>query len=165
MNPEQKLHTDVIPYWRVKRVVTCFIWIAGFSLPIILYFFWLSTWHWLFYASLSLIGFVLAKDVYFIIHGVKIKYSRYGYTMGEDEIQIRWGDFWSESSSIIPMNRIQHVDKEQSVLAKKYNLAELEFYTAGEAHFIPGLKMDVADEIRAQVIKLAKIGDTDAYND
>ncbi|WPS85578.1 PH domain-containing protein (plasmid) [Brevibacillus halotolerans] len=165
MNSGIQLHPDVITYWRMKAILSCFIWSVIFSIPLFVYWFWLQTWQWMFYGSIISIAIIVIYDLYFIANGVKRKYLRHGYSLTEDEITIRRGDVWSKSSSIIPMNRIQHVDKEQGLIAKRYNLAELAFHTAGQAHTIPGIKMDKAEELRNQVIKLAKIGDLNAYND
>jgi len=111
------------------------------------------------------ICFFFIKGLFFVFFGVHRKYARRGYLLGEDELMIRWGDVWSDNSSIIPLSRVQHVDQEQDLLAKRLGLSELTITTAGDYHFIVGLTEEGAIKLRRQIINLAKIDNKDAYYD
>lgn len=72
---------------------------------------------------------------------------------------------WSDNSSIIPLSRVQHVDYEQDMLAKKLGLAELVITTAGDRYFIMGLAEEDAVQLRRQIIELSKLDNKDVYYD
>ncbi|WP_240416781.1 PH domain-containing protein [Paenibacillus periandrae] len=144
-------------FFVIFLVISCF--------PSILYLVWLSTWYWLLILTLILVIITITYSGFIIIRGVHIRYTRRGYLISEDDIRIRYGSIWTECSTVIPMNRLQHVDKEQGVIARHYDLVALTFYTAGNVHELEGLREDEANQIRERVISLAKLDGGDAYCD
>lgn len=165
MNKVKKLHPNVVPYWKVKELINACIWLLIFSLPFVVQLVWLHEWWWLTYSSIALMGFIVLKTAFFILVGVNAKYSRRSYNVTNDEIMIQWGSFWADRSSIIPMNRVQHVDKEEGIIAMKYGISEITIHTAGEAHYIVGLLQEDAVKLREEIIRLAKLDDQEVYND
>lgn len=165
MNELKKLHPNVVPYWRVKSLISMVIGILFSSIPFVIKIFWLNNWVWLTYASSVLIAYFVLSAVFFVVYGVNVKYARRSYRLSDDEIMIQWGSVWSDNSTIIPMNRVQHVDKEQGIIAKKYGVSEIAINTAGESHYIVGLLVEDAQILREEIIKLAKLGDKGAYHD
>ncbi|WP_285848447.1 PH domain-containing protein [Paenibacillus sp. MER TA 81-3] len=125
---------------------------------------WLPQWKWIIYVSAFYLLLHWSKDLFYIIYGVRFSYARRSYVLTKDEIVIRWGSIWSVNSSVIPLSRVQHVDIEQDVIQKKLGISEVVIVTAGDATGIVGLLEDDANKLRRQVIELAKIGETDAYN-
>ncbi len=59
-----------------------------------------------------------------------------GYALREHDILYKTGVFWRKLT-ILPFNRIQHIETKQGVIQRKLNLATLHLYTAG------GLKADL----------------------
>jgi membrane protein YdbS with pleckstrin-like domain len=165
MNTEKKLHPNVIPYWKLSQGIWSVVQIVISIIPAGTNWLWLHSWNWLLYVSLFLIVFIIVKRIHFVYRGVHVRYSRRSYRLTEDEITIHYGSIWSHASTVIPMSRIQHVDKEQGIIAKRFGLSELELHTAGEFHYIVGLQDEDAEIVRKQVITFAKIGDADAYRD
>jgi len=162
---EQKLHPNVIRYWQVMYGLHTFKWILISSIPLIIRAVWLPAWGWLTVISCLAIVFFFIRGLTFVCYGVHKKYSRRSYFLGDDEIMIRWGNAWSDNSSIIPVSRVQHVDQEQDMLAKKLGLSELTITTAGDHHFIMGLVEEDAVRLRRQIIELSKLDEKDAYYD
>lgn len=162
---EQKLHPNVIRYWQVSYGLHTFKWILISCIPVMNRIFWFPAWGWLAMISYLAITFFFIKGLAFICFGVYIKYSRRSYLLGNDELMIRWGNVWSDNSSIIPLSRVQHVDQEQDMLAKRWGLSELTITTAGDHHFIMGLIEEDASRLRRRIIELSKLDNKDAYYD
>ncbi|BFH12614.1 PH domain-containing protein [Paenibacillus melissococcoides] len=161
---EQQLHPNVVPYWRIYRLLCALKRTALASIPIIVYLMWLPQWKWIIYVSAAYLFIHWSKDLFYIIYGVRFSYVRRSYVLTTDEIVIRWGSIWAVNSSVIPLSRVQHVDIEQDVIQKKLGISEVVIVTAGDANGIVGLLEDDANRLRRQVIELAKIGESDAYN-
>lgn len=162
---EQKLHPNVIRYWQIEYGLHTFKWILIACIPLMLRILWLPAWGWLTMISCLAISFFFIKGLAFICFGVYRKFSRRSYILGDDELMIRWGNVWSDNSSIIPLSRVQHVDQEQDMLAKRLGLSELTITTAGDHHFIVGLTEEDAARLRRQIIELSKLDNKDAYYD
>ena len=100
-------------------------------------------------------GFILAIMIYsFIITTLSFPYR--GYLIREKDIAYQRG-LISYKLTTIPYKRIQHVELNQGVLAKKMNLASIKVFTAGGSGddlSIPGLTMETAKEVRAYLTEI-----------
>ncbi len=80
----------------------------------------------------------------------KIGFRYRGYLIREKDIAYKRGLIRYKLTSI-PFNRIQHVELNQGVLAKRMGLATIKVYTAGSSSDdleIPGLPIETAGQIR-----------------
>ena len=106
-------------------------------------------------AILIIGGFMLAIMIYsFIITTLSFPYR--GYLIREKDIAYQRG-LISYKLTTIPYKRIQHVELNQGILAKKMNLASIKVYTAGGSGddlSIPGLPLDTAKELRAYLTEI-----------
>lgn len=159
----QKLHPNVIRYWQIIQGIRTCKWLIGGIALLVVKWIWLPSWDWLMIISILGMAFFIIKSLFFVFYGVYIKYSRRGYFLGTDELMIRWGNVWSDNSTIIPLNRVQHVDQEQDIIAQRFGLSSLTITTAGDDHSIIGLTEEDAISLRRQIIEIAKLGDSDAY--
>ena len=100
-------------------------------------------------------GFMLVIILYsFIINKLSFPYR--GYLIREKDIAYQRG-LISYKLTTIPYKRIQHVELNQGILAKKMNLASIKVYTAGGSGddlSIPGLPLDTAKELRAYLTEI-----------
>ena len=79
-----------------------------------------------------------------------LSFPRRGYLVREKDIAYQRGLIRYKLTSI-PFNRIQHVELNQGIIAKKMNLATIKIYTAGSSSddlTIPGLPIATASQIR-----------------
>lgn len=70
--------------------------------------------------------------------------------------------FFVFSQSILPYNRIQHVEIKQGPLFKAFSLFTLKVYTAGSSAgdlSIAGLNTNDADKLKAQILKVADLNE------
>jgi len=90
----------------------------------------------------------------------KWSFRRWGYLIGPKLIELRHGVIW-QSSVMVPMSRLQHVDMQRGPLERKVGLASLILHTAGTqdaTHTIPGLDFQTASQLRDQLIDVANRG-------
>jgi len=98
----------------------------------------------------SIIGplaLIAAFVITFLPHRI---YRRWGYEMGEEQLRILRGFLW-RTDTIVPFNRIQHIDVAQGPLQRMFGLSTLVVHTAGTHNSIvtlPGLATADADAMR-----------------
>jgi membrane protein YdbS with pleckstrin-like domain len=85
------------------------------------------------------------------------RFSRWGYTMDGEELQVQHG-LITQIHTVVPLDRVQHLDIAQGPLERSFGVSRLIVHTAGTLHsqiLLPGLKRDTAeamrDEIRARI--------------
>jgi membrane protein YdbS with pleckstrin-like domain len=86
------------------------------------------------------------------------RWQSWRYAVGTAEIELRQGIWW-QSRTRIPMARIQHVDTRRGPIDRRYGVAVLVLYTAAGARQIPGLAIEVAEQLRDQIALLANVRD------
>lgn len=106
-------------------------------------------------AILIIGGALLAIMLYALIIS-KLSFPYRGYLIREKDIAYQRG-LISYKLTTIPYKRIQHVELNQGILAKKMKLASIKVYTAGGSGddlSIPGLPLDTAKELRAYLTEI-----------
>tara|TARA_R110002033_G_scaffold8515_6_gene29106 strand:+ start:1946 stop:2491 length:546 start_codon:yes stop_codon:yes gene_type:complete len=99
-------------------------------------------------------GMVLIPAAFFAILLVFVLpnriYRRWGYDMGDEQLRVLRGFLW-RTDTIVPFNRIQHIDVAQGPLQRLFGLSTLIVHTAGTHNSIvtlPGLATANAEEMR-----------------
>ncbi len=98
-------------------------------------------------AITSILAFLLVYSVVITI----LAFPRKGYLVREKDISFQKGLITYKLTSV-PFNRIQHVEVNQGVLAKLFNLSSVKLFTAGgnaSDLSIHGLPEDVAKNLKA----------------
>lgn len=98
-------------------------------------------------------GFILFFILIFLIH--KASFKKRGYALREKDIVYKSGII-AETTSIIPLNRIQHVALDEGLFSRIYKLATLQIHTAGGASghmHIAGIPIDQARAIKEALLK------------
>ena len=93
------------------------------------------------------IAVLAAFVITFLPHRV---YRRWGYDMGDEQLRILRGFMW-RTDTIVPFNRIQHIDVAQGPLQRMFGLSALVVHTAGTHNSIvtlPGLATADAEAMR-----------------
>ena len=57
-------------------------------------------------------------------------YRRWGYDMGDEQLRVLRGFLW-RTDTIVPFNRIQHIDVAQGPLQRLFGLSTLIVHTTG----------------------------------
>ncbi|MGB5723079.1 MAG: PH domain-containing protein [Parasphingorhabdus sp.] len=80
-------------------------------------------------------------------------YRRWGYDMGDEQLRVLRGFLW-RTDTIVPFNRIQHIDVAQGPLQRLFELSTLIVHTAGTHNSIvilPGLATADAEAMRETI--------------
>lgn len=80
-------------------------------------------------------------------------YRRWGYDMGDEQLRVLRGFLW-RTDTIVPFNRIQHIDVAQGPLQRLFGLSTLIVHTAGTHNSIvplPGLATNDAEDMRETI--------------
>ncbi|HEX6374759.1 MAG TPA: PH domain-containing protein [Allosphingosinicella sp.] len=114
------------------------------------------------HASLALpwglqIGPALLVLVYLALWSPPRRYRAWAYRMDGEELQLRHG-IWTKVETLVPLDRVQHIDISQGPLERALGICSLVLHTAGTLHsqiVLPGLARETAermrDEIRARI--------------
>jgi hypothetical protein len=123
--------------------------IAGFSA---LFFFKLDAFSYAIWAAIfTAILLILVVLIVF----TKFSFRKKGYAFREHDVIYKSG-LISETTTIIPFNRVQHVALHQGFISRKLGLASIELFTAGGSSSdieIPGLLLADAQIIKNLVSK------------
>ena len=80
-------------------------------------------------------------------------YRRWGYDMGDEQLRVLRGFLW-RTDTIVPFNRVQHIDVAQGPLQRLFDLSTLIVHTAGTHNSIvtlPGLATADAEDMRETI--------------
>jgi membrane protein YdbS with pleckstrin-like domain len=109
----------------------------------------LNPFHWTnkfnYFITLIVIIFSVLS-VFFI----RLRFKKIGYIFRTHDAIYKSG-LISETTTIIPFNRVQHVALHQGFISRKLGLASIELFTAGESSSdieIPGLLLEQAQKIK-----------------
>lgn len=147
---EIKLSSPDQKYWSVIVINICiFFLIFGLALALLVLF---KKDFKPFPIQIGL-GFLIILGLTFIIY--KASFKKRGYALREKDVIYKSGII-AETTTIIPLNRIQHVALDEGFISRFYNLATLEIQTAGGAsgHMqIAGIPIEKAKIIKEALIK------------
>ena len=89
-----------------------------------------------------------------------LKWKRWRYGIDEDEIHLIRGVV-VKRETLIPLNRVQHVDTRQGPLLKWYQLSSVSISTAATTHEIPNLDQIIAERVRSTISNNARLAKED----
>lgn len=137
-------------YWNIIIINTCiFFLITGTMLALLLFF----NEDFKRYPLPISIGYSLIVIITFLLY--KASFKKRGYALREKDVVYKSGII-AEKTTIIPLNRIQHVALDEGWLSRFYKLATLEVQTAGGAsgHMkIAGIPVEKAKIVKEALVK------------
>lgn len=155
-DPQNQIDPKAVPAWRISgSLSSLFLWIApvfygllalGGSVP-----------NW---GILPLTGLVVLNTALQATIIPSIRWRRWRYQIDSHEIYLKYGIFIIRRT-LIPVNRIQHVDTRQGPIYRNFGLSSVTITTAATTHEIPALNDEVADEVRNRISNLAREADQD----
>ncbi|HET8864977.1 MAG TPA: PH domain-containing protein [Gracilimonas sp.] len=159
--PETRIHKNAIKAWTVNALLYGLFWFvpAGFyvSIAIGINSDSQAPWHegvdWVLFASLFIIGLFLYLTIAFIFP--KLRWKRWKYDVSDKEIDMLRGII-IKKRTLVPINRVQHVDTRQGPVYRKFELASVTISTAATTHEIPALDNETADELRNTISTLVR---------
>jgi len=113
-----------IAYFLFTTAFTAMIWLVIFSVPLVL--------------------------ILILMFYAKLSFNKKGYAFRTHDAVFKSGVI-SETTTIVPFNRVQHVALHQGFISRKLGLAAIELFTAGGSASdleIPGLLLEDAQKIK-----------------
>lgn len=147
----QRLDSLVVPYWRVRVVLTGLVVVTGLLLvpgALLGGKFQLATRACAVAAALATP--LLAWRLPLSWH------QHWSYELGEESLELHHGAL-RRVHSVVPYFRLQHVDVSQGPVERRYGLVRLKVHTASSSTNaeIPGLPAALADRLRTTILDRA----------
>lgn len=139
-----------IKAWRIGSLWSLLIWLG----PLYLYmaYQYEEVAGWLVLAA-TVVALILSLVIIILIPN--IRWKEWYYHVDEHEIELQSGIFIIRRT-LIPVNRVQHVDTRQGPVLNSYNLADVIISTAATSHRIPALDVETADRVRKSISTFAR---------
>lgn len=102
-------------------------------------------------------GVVAAPALLLMLYMVLISPGRHfrswGYRQDEEELRLSRG-VWTVTDTIVPLDRVQHIDVSQGPIERPFRVCRLIVHTAGTQHsrvVLPGLSRPDAERMRDEI--------------
>lgn len=158
--PQSQLNPKVKSVWRIGDA----LWITATYLACVFTFFIVAMsdpsagWAWMVVAAMTA-AWVLALLAAVVVIP-PLRYMRWRYEVGENELDIAKGIIW-RTRSVIPFVRVQNTDTKQGPVLRAFGLASVTVSTAAGEHAIPGLAFEEADVLRDRIATQARLAQED----
>jgi len=137
-------------YWKVIRIhLSIFLLILGICCLLL----FKSVKELENQALLITSAYIFIAIVLFLI--LKLSFKKRGYAVRTHDVIYKSGII-TETTTIIPLNRIQHIELNEGIFSRIYKLGKLQIFTAGgqTGHMhIAGIPIDEAKSIRDVLLK------------
>jgi membrane protein YdbS with pleckstrin-like domain len=138
--------------WLTVAFICCFVPILAISFTV------LGAWG-IWVCALAVLLYVVALIVWLIILP-PVRYLRWRYELSHDYLDIALGIIWRKRY-IIPFIRVQNTDTRQGPILRAFGLSSVTVATAAGVHEIPGLRVEVAEQLRDKAAELARLAQED----
>lgn len=158
--PENRLDPRIKRVWRISDS----LWItAGYACCSAAFFAIAlsdpcAQWAWIVAGAMTVAW--LACLVVWTGMLVPVRYARWRYEVGCDELNIARGIVW-RTRVVIPFVRVQNTDTRQGPVLRAFGLAAVTVATAAGEHVIPGLAFEEADALRDRIAEQARLAQED----
>ena len=145
--PESRIDRKAIRAWRITGIL--------FLLPFLIaaggvYYFVDE------FSQVPLMGIYLIIGFTFFILMIlllpALRWKRWRYQINEEDIDLQRGIIITKRT-LVPINRIQHVDNRQGPIYKMFSLSSVTVSTAATTHEIPALNDEIAEQVRHNISK------------
>ncbi|MCH1627259.1 PH domain-containing protein [Ferdinandcohnia quinoae] len=154
--PKNRISERALTVWKISALISSIIgWVVTIAVLVLTIIF-----DWTFWIFAGLLVLSVIETILSIFVLPNLKWKRWRYEVHEHEIDLQRGVFIVKRT-IIPMNRVQHVDTQQGPLLRKYHLATVSVTTAATVHEIPALDLEEADQLRDYISRLARVDEDD----
>ena len=150
--PETRIHKSAIKAWKISAV---FYGIPLYVLPALLFALYkvepaVDFWYPVIAAPLTIV-----VHLFLIIVLPKIRWKRWRYSVSEQGVDMFRGII-VHKRTMVPINRVQHVDTKQGPIYRKYGLSSISLSTAATTHEIPALDDETANHLRSLISELVR---------
>ncbi|RNC79338.1 MAG: hypothetical protein ED557_14740 [Balneola sp.] len=156
-----KLEQLELPLTRIDRNAIKAWRITGFFTGLLLYL--IPGFTSIFYFKedsplwITLVAIVLALSIHILLTVVfpKVRWNRWSYDVSEQAVDLHRGII-IQTRTVVPINRIQHVDTKKGPIYRRFGLSSISISTAATTHEIPALDDNTASEMRTLISELVR---------
>ena len=157
--PVNQLNPKMKNVWRISDALNLTIAFLFCFIPfVIVYAVEMLTWALIVALAVALVYVVALILVVVVLP--PIRYARWRYELSSDYLDIARGIVWRKRF-IIPFIRVQNTDTQQGPILRAFKLSSVTVSTAAGKHEIPGLDLEVAEQLRDKAAELARIAQED----
>lgn len=149
--PQTRIHKNAIKAWRIIMAFTALLWFAPALIYLLISF--NEGVSWLIFGLISLSCLIMY--VVSIVLIPSIRWNRWRYDVSDREIDLYRGII-IRKRTLVPINRIQHVDTRQGPVYRRFGLSSVTVSTAATTHEVPALDDDTADDLRDKISELVR---------
>lgn len=149
--PETRIHKNAIKAWRITAFIYGFLWYSIGAFGVLLYL----------KKDLDITILILMCVASVGLHVLTIfvfstlRWKRWRYEVNEQGVDMYRGIIIL-TRTMVPMNRIQHVDTKQGPIYRKFGLSSISLSTAATTHEIPALDEETAGYLRNMISDLVR---------
>lgn len=148
----QEIRKRILQYERIKNCITSIIVLISICLACIIFRKTVAPYQfWIQCGLLILILYRIFTCTYKPI--LELKFWK--YELDEEKIATTNGWFFVKHT-IIPMARVQNVEKKTNPLLQKYQLVCVEIHTTTDTHTLRRIEVQEAEQMTAQIMKILK---------
>lgn len=152
---KEQMPDTIKKVWRLRTIVSFVIFCLLFTIAYLFlqYQNWLFSWVlflWMGLFALTILAHLLSLAM------IRYRYKFHRYEIQDNDIAIQSGYFFRKTT-YIPIRRIQHIETDQGILLRRFNLISLQINTAATDHTIEGLTVAQADLLRKQIMDLVRV--------
>lgn len=152
---KRQMSPKITQVWQLRTLTSLIVFLSIFSGSA--YFLkekhWFSHWQFLLWLSLAIVT-LFAHLISFFMVNYRYKYHR--YEIEEKDIALQEG-YWNRTTTYVPFARIQHLETDQGIFLRKYQLVSLTISTAATEHVLSGLTVAEAETLKTQIMNLVKV--------
>lgn len=150
----QHPHSD---YWKIICInLSIFLGLIGIGAAVLLFFLNEVRTH----AFLITAIYLALAAILFLLF--RASFKKRGYAIRTHDVIYKSGII-AESTTIVPLNRIQHIELNEGILSRVFRLGSLQLFTAGgqTGHIhISGIPIEAAKNIRDLLLKKLDLTNT-----
>ncbi|GGG96564.1 hypothetical protein E2558_10535 [Staphylococcus pragensis] len=158
MNEYKYMHEHGPKVMRIAALITFFVFLLIISVVTYVDIAYMHLMRPLWTIVLAMSVLILFV-IYFIFVGPFLKYKNFRYYYKDNEIYIRRGIIFIQTT-IIPFYRIQNIDIEEGYFMRKYSLASLHLSTAGGNAEIELINKEEASKLK-EILQLKKANENE----
>lgn len=159
--PEQRIHKNAIKAWTVNALILGLIWFIPLGFYVMIKVgdtfgtdvSWYQGIDWFLFSAMFLVALFLYLLIGLLLP--KLRWQRWKYDVSEKEIDLLRGII-IKKRTLVPINRVQHVDTRQGPVYRKFGLSSVTISTAATTHEIPALDDETATELRNTISTLVR---------
>ncbi|WP_410220099.1 PH domain-containing protein [Pedobacter sp.] len=137
-------------YWKVIVInILIFLFFIGLGISILI----ISDEDIKAYLYLILSGYIFLALMLFIIF--RVSFNKRGFALRDKDVIYKDGVI-AETTTIVPLSRIQHVELNEGIFSRMFRLGTIEIYTAAGSEgkiSLAGIEIELAKNIKEALVK------------